>query len=66
MSTQTIASENAALAVEVEALRLKALKVLYEKVIELAATATDLKVVAESMSVTAWAGQPGRQERPGP
>ncbi len=66
MSTQTIASENAALAVEVEALRLKALKVLYEKVIELAATATDLKVVAESMSVTSWAGQPGRQERPGP
>lgn len=66
MSTQTIAAENAALAVEVEALRLKAMKVLYERMIELGATATDLKVVAESLSLTAWAGQPGRQDRPGP
>lgn len=66
MSTRDVAAENARLAVEVEALRLEAQRVWLVRLIALAPGATDVKAVAETVSLLAWAGQPGRQQRPGP
>lgn len=66
MSTESSIADNARLAVEVEGLRLKVQKALYERMLVVARDTGDLKVLAESMSLTAWAGQAGRQERPGP
>lgn len=66
MSVESAVAENALLAVEVEGLRLKVQKALYERMLVVARETSDLKVLAESMSLTSWAGQPGRQERPGP
>ncbi len=66
MSTRDVVAENARLAVEVEALRLKAEMAWLERLVALAPGATDVKVAAETVSLLAWAGQPGRQQRPGP
>lgn len=66
MSARETTGRNAALALEVEELRLKAQKVLYERMARPDLPAAELKLLAESASLMAWAGQPGRQERPGP
>ena len=66
MSARDTTAENAALTVEVEHLRMKAEMACLERVIAIAPTITDPKVLAEMVSLLAWAGQPGRSERPGP
>lgn len=66
MSARDTTGRNAALALEVEELRLKVQKVLYERMARPDLPAAEMKLLAESASLMAWAGQPGRQERPGP
>ena len=66
MSVRDTVASNAALAVEVEGLRLQVMQVLLERMRDPALPAAEVKLLAESVSLTSWAGQPGRQERPGP
>lgn len=66
MSVRDTVASNAALAVEVEALRLQVMQVLLERMRDPALPPAEVKLLAESLSLTSWAGQPGRQERPGP
>lgn len=66
MTARATAASNALLAVEVEELRLKVQKVLYERMLRPDTPAAEMKFLSESASLMAWAGQPGRQERPGP
>lgn len=66
MSAREVIASNAALAVEVEGDRLRVMKVLLERMSDPFLPAAEVKLLAESVSLTSWAGQPGRQERPGP
>lgn len=66
MSARTATAANALLAVEVEGVRLKAMLVVLNRMCDPALPPAEVKLLAESLSLTAWAGQPGRQERPGP
>ncbi len=66
MASRDTTSDNAALSVEVEHLRMKAEMVVLERIVAIAPTITDPKTLAEMVSLLAWAGQPGRSERPGP
>lgn len=66
MSTRDVVADNARESVSLEQLRIKAERMCLERVIELAGTATDLHALVQAVSLLAWAGQPGRPERPGP
>ena len=66
MSARETAAGNALLAIEVEGLRLRVMQVLLERMRDPALPPAEVKLLAESLSLTSWAGQPGRQERPGP
>jgi len=66
VSARAASAANALLSVEVEGLRLKAMRVILERMCNPLTAVADLKVLAEALSLTSWAGQPGRQERPGP
>jgi len=66
VSARDRAADNALLAVEVEGDRLQVMKVLLERMSDPFLPAAEVKLLAESVSLTSWAGQPGRQERPGP
>ena len=66
MAARDTTAENASLSVEVEHLRMKAEMAVLERIVTIAPTITDAKVLAEMVSLLAWAGQPGRSERPGP
>ena len=66
MSARETAAGNALLAVEVEGLRLRVMQVLLERMRDPSLPPAEVKLLAESLSLTSWAGQPGRQERPGP
>lgn len=66
MASRDTTSENAALSVEVEHLRMKAERALLERMIAITPVITDAKTLAEMVSLLAWSGQPGRSERPGP
>lgn len=57
---------NALLAVEVEGLRLAVMRALLNRMRDPALPPGEVKLLAESLNLTSWAGQPGRQERPGP
>lgn len=66
MAARDTTAENASLSVEVEHQRMKAEMAVLERIVTIAPTITDAKVLAEMVSLLAWAGQPGRSERPGP
>ncbi len=66
MSARETSAANALLAVEVEGLRLEVMRALLDRMRDPALPAGEVKLLAESLSLTSWAGQPGRQERPGP